>query len=114
MRFRRWLPGLALLAGVILIVGGALAQEDDADADGCCWVHFYEQGGFEGEDNRIDGPGDWPELAETVGSLRSGACANVTLWLNQEFDGESVTLVQGEARSSFEWGNVGSMKISCD
>ena len=114
MRYRRWLPVLALAVGAILVVGGLRSQEDDEDADGCCWVHFYEQGGFEGEDDRLDGPGDWPDLGEQVGSLRAGGCANVTVWQNEEYDGENITLVPGEARSSFELGEVGSMKIACD
>jgi hypothetical protein len=114
MRYRSWLPVLALAVGLIFISGGVFSQEDDAEADGCCWVHFYEQGGFEGEDDRRDGPGEWADLAEDVGSLRCGACANATVWQNEDYDGESVTLLPGEARSSFDWGKVGSMKITCD
>jgi hypothetical protein len=116
MKFR-WAGLLGIAAALSLVFAVNISSQDTGmdEPDGCCWVHFWEQGGFVGDDNVIEGPGEWPDgVGVPTGSLTTGACTTVTLWPQEEYQGEPVEYGPGEQVPELPFADVNSMKLTCE
>ena len=105
-----------LLALSTLSVDRISSQDIGMDEPcGCCWVHFWGEAAFMGEDNVIDGPGEWPDGVEVpTGSLTTGACATVTLWSQANYKGEPAEYGSEQQVPDLPFADVGSMKMTCE
>jgi len=100
---------------VVLVTGFALSQDGlGPEPEGGCWLRGWEEAGFMGADSVIEGPGEWPDWDAEFYSIEVGADAEVTLWLQSDYQGEAPALVSGEKRSEFDSSQYGSMKMVCD
>lgn len=109
--FATVLSGAAMLSSI-----GVLSQDPGLDSpDGCCWAHFWGEGGFVGEDNVIYGPGEWPDGVDgPTASLVTGDCANVTLWPQGDYQGDPAQYAPGQQVPDLPFAPVGSMKMMCE
>jgi len=106
-----------VIVAVAPTLTGVVAQEYDDAPDGCCWIHFWNEAGFMGDDDIIYGPGEWPDATDwetQVGSLKVGECATVNVWTEEQFEGESHSFKAGAQLTDFAASYVNSMKMSCD
>jgi hypothetical protein len=107
---------VALLVLPALSIDRVASQDTGMDEpEGCCWVHFWGEAGFVGEDNVIDGPGEWPDGVEVpTGSLTTGACATVVLWSSGNYEGETVEYASEQQVPELPFADVGSMQMTCE
>jgi hypothetical protein len=117
MKLRR-IPLLAVLLAISFLAAvGVFSQDTGMDEpEGCCWVHFWGEAAFVGEDNVVDGPGEWPNGLDEVptGSFTTGACATVTLWPQADYQGEPVEYGPEQQVPELPFAQVGSMKMTCE
>jgi hypothetical protein len=109
--FAAVLCGLAMSSSV-----SVLSQDAGLDSpEGCCWAHFWGEGGFVGEDNVIYGPDEWPDGVDgPTGSLVTGSCATVTLWPQGDYQGDPAQYAPDQQVPDLPFATVGSMKMTCE
>ena len=106
--------GLILVAAIGWSATTAFSQSGMDEPEGCCWLHGWEEAGFMGGDSVLRGPGEWPSWDDQFHSVEVGSCAKVTVWLEEEFKGESLELLTGEQRTEFDGDRYKSMKMACE